>query len=82
MNVATTSGNINGHPKQAMIPSARLRDTKNVATPELHSHHVTKSSSLETGGNMAYESPSGSDSHYPLPSSPSLPSSSGGQKHK
>ena len=78
MNTATTSDNINSHPKRVTIPSARLCDAENATTLELHSHQETKSG----GGSLAHESPSDSDSHCPLPSLPSIPSSSGAQKHK
>ncbi|KAF8550337.1 hypothetical protein OG21DRAFT_1487829 [Imleria badia] len=78
------SDNINGCPKWAMIPSARLWDTENAAMPELHSHQAIKSSPLEAGGSAAEESPSDKDSCHPSesPSRPSLPFSSGGQKCK
>ena len=37
----------NGRPKRAVLPSARLRDTENAATPELRSHQQAQTAVQE-----------------------------------
>lgn len=63
------------HPKRVTLPSARLRDTENTATPELRSHQqaqvptssVPSSSQCNSQGNSEYVN---SDQGSPLPALP------------
>jgi hypothetical protein len=70
MNTAN-SDNIATWPKWVTVPSARLRDTENMATPELHSHQAAKSGTLGAGDSVPHESPSHTDEDSPHPSFPS-----------
>ncbi|KAG6377600.1 hypothetical protein JVT61DRAFT_15418 [Boletus reticuloceps] len=64
---AGTNDNIAIRPKRATVPSARLRDTENAATPELRSHQASNH---------------GSPSHTDDSPHPSSSSTSLGQKRK
>ena len=42
-----SDSNMNGRPKRAALPLARLRDTENTATPELQSHQQAQTAVQE-----------------------------------
>ena len=62
----TISDNIAIQLKWTIIPSARLKETKNTMTPELHSHQAVKSGHLGAGDNIPHESPSYTNDDTPI----------------